>query len=471
MKRKIPILRNLLRWDSRESRLVHDTIVEVHSLLNRKRLKGYMVGGFVRDLLIGRQSADLDIVVEGIRPEEVAGHLHRRLGFCKPVVYRRFRTVLVARSGVRIEICRLESSLKEDAARRDFTLNCLYANIGEAVSASKCRILDPTRGGMSDLAEGTLRAPAAPAVTLWLDPVRMLRAVRFHASHGFALEPNLRDCIQRMVYLLGRIPCERVRTELEKTLLSRRLTGSLRLMHRLGIIDVVIPELSQAYGFCQSTPFHAHDLFIHSIKTAAYAPPVLRLRLAGLLHDLGKMHTRAEAGDRAVYYGHQKVSADIARTVLARFRFSKRLTNDVVFLIDRHMINYSKTWTDKGVRRFVRKMGNHLEDMLCLVESDRKAQRPEKGIAGNIVELRRRIRDLVEHDRIHLKLPVDGNSIMEILGIRQGPAVGQAKEFLIDKAAGRSRSLTRSDCERLLRSWADRHDLSGVIAVDKRGGA
>jgi putative nucleotidyltransferase with HDIG domain len=242
-------------------------------------------------------------------------------------------------------------------------------------------------------------------------------------------------------------------------------------MLKLGIMDVIIPELSRTHGFCQSTPFHAHDLFTHSVKTAAYTPADLTLRLAALLHDLGKIDTRTEAGNRAVYYGHQKVSAEIAKVILKRLRFSRRLTSDVVFLIEHHMINYSKKWTDRGVRRFVRKMGDHLDRMLCLVKADRKAQRPERGIADNIIELRGRIRDLAQGGRINLSLPIDGNGIMEILGIGQGPAVGKAKEFLLDMAASRPKALSRSDCEKMLRLWADGLDLSEVIAVDKSSGA
>jgi poly(A) polymerase len=123
------------------------------------------------------------------------------------------------------------------------------------------------------------------------------------------------------------------------------------------------------------------------------------------------------------------------------------------------MINYSKAWTDKAVRRFVRKMDVRLDDMLLLVESDRKAQGPVKGLAGNIKELRRRITELNEKGRIHLQLPIDGRDIMEILGVQQGPIVGQAKGFLIDEAAKRSGPLSRSECEGLLRSWAAEHNL------------
>ena len=472
MRRKIPGLRKLLHCEDSGIRLAHDTITELGSFLRHRRARGYMVGGFIRDMVTGARPRDLDIAVEGVQPRLIARHLHRTLGFSRPVSFRRFNSTLVVRDGFEVEVSPLGRSLEEDARRRDFTVNCLYVCIPAAASSSGAlSVLDPTGSGMHDLAAGRLRTPVAPSVTLWLDPIRMLRAVRFVAIHGFSLDRDLRDCTSRMVYLLGRVAPERVRAELEKILVSNRLTSALRLMQRLGVLDMVLPELGRANGFAQSTPYHAYDLLTHSIKTAAGTPPDLQLRLAGLLHDLGKIDTRAETGDRAVYYGHQDVSADIARATLRRLRFSNRLIGDVTFLVRNHMINYSKAWSDKAVRRFVRKMGDRLDMMLSLVESDRRAQRPEKGMADNIAQLRRRIRGLARRGMIHFELAVDGNDIMEILGIREGPAVGRARDFLINEATKRPNPLTRPDCELLLRSWANKHDLPGVIGIDKTGEA
>lgn len=472
MRRKIPRLRRLLRCEDSGVRLAHDTITELGSFLSHRRAKGYMVGGFIRDMLTGARPHDLDIAVEGIEPRLVANHLHRTLGFSRPVLFRRFNSTFVVRDGFEVEVSPLGRSLEEDCRRRDFTVNCLYAPIPAVASSSGAlSVLDPTGRGMRDLAARRLRTPVTPSVTLWLDPVRMLRAVRFVAVHGFSLDGDLRDCTSRMVYLLGRVAAERVRAELEKVLVSNRLTSALRLMQRLGIVEVVLPELGRVAGFAQSTPYHAYDLLTHSIKTAAGTPRDLQLRLAGLLHDLGKIDTRADSGGRVVYYGHQDVSADIAGAALRRLRFSNRVVGDVTFLIRNHMINYSKAWSDKAVRRFVRKMGGRLDMMLSLVASDRRAQRPEKGMADNIAELRGRIRGLTRRGRIHFELPVDGNDIMELLGIKEGPAVGRARDFLINEATKRPNPLTRSDCQVLLRSWANKHDLPGVIGVDKTGGA
>jgi poly(A) polymerase/tRNA nucleotidyltransferase (CCA-adding enzyme) len=419
-----------------------------------------VVGGFLRDLLRGSISDDLDIVVDGISPESVAHRLHKDLGFSQPVLFKRFGTALTVGRGINIEICRLEGDLESDAGRRDFTINCMYADILKRGVFARSAILDPTRRGVRDLKAGVLRAPSDPCLMLWLDPLRILRAIRFYAVFGFSIDKELLKAMPRMVYLLGRISPERIRTELEKTLLSGRVRSALRLMQRIGASDIILPELGRTHGFSQDTPHHAFDLFTHAARTAAHTPRDLTLRLAGLLHDLGKFDTRSYKRGRAVYYGHEAVSADTARTVLRRLKFPNRLTDEVTFLVKNHMINYSSDWSDKAVRRLVRRVGPHLEQVLALVEADCRAQRPEPGMIDGVRDLRKRIRVLGQDDLIHLDLPLDGRDIMEILGVEEGPAVGRAKDFLLDAAAGVTRPMTRQECVRLLKAWVKDTDLA-----------
>ncbi|MFH1311702.1 MAG: HDIG domain-containing metalloprotein [Candidatus Eisenbacteria bacterium] len=438
----------------------HKIVRHIRSFVKPRGAKAYIVGGFLRDLLLGRVSQDLDIVVDGIAPEIVAHRLHRDLGFSRPVVFKRFGTALTVGRGIEIEFCRLEGDLGTDADRRDFTVNCMYADISRRAVFTPSAIVDPTSRGRRDLKAGILRAPSDPCLMLWLDPLRILRAIRFYAVLGFSIDRQLLKAMPRMVYLLGRVSPERIRTELETILLSGRLRSALSLMQRIGTGDLIYPELSRTYGFSQDTPHHAYDLFTHAARTAANTPRDLTLRLAGLLHDIGKYDTRTYRRGRAVYYGHEAVSAETAGTVLRRLRFPNRLTDDVVFLIRNHMINYSSDWTDKAVRRFVRRTGPRLEQVLALAEADCKAQRAEPGMTVGIKDLRRRIRALGQDDLIHLDLPVNGRDIMEILGVKEGPAVGRAKDFLLDAAAGRARPMTRQDCVRLLKAWMADSDLA-----------
>ena len=447
----------------------HAILKRVSKLLRQEGARGYVVGGFLRDHLVGRPTGDIDLVVDGVAPRDVARALVRTLGLSGPIVFPRFKTVLVVGAGLQVEICKLEGDLARDASRRDFTLNCLYfelASLGAARGGR--RILDPTGQGLADLEARRLRSPQDPCLTLWLDPLRILRAVRFFAAYGFRLDPALRDAMERMAYLVTRPAAERVRVELERILISPRLIPALRLMQQTGINAVLLPELAGTDGFSQATPYHAYDLFTHLAKTAARMPPVAVLRLAGLLHDVGKLATQARKGDRMVYYGHEDVSRDVAAAVAKRLRFSNQAADLLVFLAGNHMVNYSRAWSDRAVRRFVRRMGKNLEEILILAEADRRAQRPVKAHEAGVWDLRRRVQSLERERAPGDHLPVDGRDIMEILGITQGPLVGEAKAFLLEEALKRRRRMTRAEAAGLLLGWSRAGAARGArIHVDK----
>jgi poly(A) polymerase len=433
-----------------------EVLAETSRFLRSKRARGYLVGGLLRDYLVGRRTDDIDIVVLGVEPERVARHLTTTLGLSRPVAFPRFRTVLVAGRGVKVEICELDEDPGTDALRRDFTVNCLYADL-RLFTPRKRRIpiLDPTGRAKLDLEARLLVTPVDPLVTFGLDPLRIMRAVRFGAA-GFRIAPAVIRAMGAMAYLLTRIAPERLRMELEKILVSLKVGGALELMYSAGITESVMPELARAHGFAQRTPYHSYDLFTHLAKTTRYAPPELPLRLAALFHDLGKLTTQLAKPDRMVYYGHEKVSAATAETIMRRLKFSNRMVDLTSFLVAHHMVNYSSSWSDKAVRRFVRKMGKNLEDVLILAQADRKAQRPVARGQLGVDELRARIESLEACPGSTSPLPVDGRDIMEILRIGPGPLVGQAKEFLTERAMAWPR-MTRDQATEILRAWAAAH--------------
>ncbi|MFH1220960.1 MAG: HD domain-containing protein [Candidatus Eisenbacteria bacterium] len=436
-------------------------LLELAHFLGARQARGYVVGGFLRDYLLGKWSADIDVVVEGIAPTAVGRHLSRKPGFSGPVVFPRFKTVLVVGRGIQIEICPLEGDLGTDAARRDFTVNCLYADLrGFAQAPGRVPMVDPTAMARKDIKAGLLRPPADALSTLGLDPLRMLRAVRFYATIGLAFTPGFRDAVERMAYLLTRVSAERIRSELEKILVSPRLAPSLRLMQKTGILEIVVPELAATYGFSQKTPYHAYDLFTHLVKTAGYLPPEAPLRLAGLLHDLGKTSTQMAKDGRMVYYGHEKVSTEAAASIMRRLKFSRRSTELVSFLVANHMINYSSRWSDRAIRRFTRKMKANLDHVLALAQADLRAQRPGAAETSELGNLRRRIAEIDKGQAPGLLVPLNGRDVMEILGIREGPLVGKAKDHLLEEALNRNGRMTRAQATRILKKWAAAQGLS-----------
>jgi poly(A) polymerase len=429
------------------------TLAAIADFSARRGATAYLVGGFLRDRLLGRDTDDLDVVVEGVAPDAVARHLSHMAGFSRPVVFPRFRTVLMVGRGLRIEICRLRSDLAADASRRDFTVNALYADLRGFKGGRALRVLDPMGCGLDDIASMTLRTPGDPHFILWLDPLRMVRAVRFTATGRFRLDHGLARAIPAMAYLITRVSAERVRVELEKILVSGRLDSALRLLQKTGLLDLIAPELGRTYGYDQGTPYHAFDLFTHLVKTAARMPPEVPLRLAGLLHDLGKTSTASARPDRMVYYGHEEVSAREAAAIMRRLKFSNRSVELVTFLVGHHMVNYSEAWGDKAVRRLARKMGSRLDPLLTLAEADRRSQRPGPAGRRGAAALRARISRLRDSDRLESPVPVDGREIMAILGIGQGPLVGEAKDRLAEECLRRGRPMTRAEAEAVLEAW------------------
>ncbi len=433
-------------------------ISDMARYLRARGATGYLVGGAVRDALMGRATADIDIALENIEPENLAAYLEKRRGFARPVAFKRTGTVYTNDGTTEVEISRMRGDPVRDALRRDFTVNCLYVKLAAGFrGVSRAAVIDPTGRGLRDLSAEKLTAYPDPFTPFASDPLRLLRAVRFRATLGLSIDGSLRGAMARTAYLISRSAAERVRLELERILLSGRVVSSFRLMHDAGLLEMVLPEVAATAGFEQGSPHHAYDLLTHTLKATAYVEPDLTLRLAALLHDTGKVGTRRRKGRRMVYYGHEMVSARAARAVLRRLRFPVRVSDDVVFLIENHMVNYSSAWTGAAVRRFVRKMGRRLDPVLTLAAADRRAHGADTGMGTPVAELRERIDRVtaeMQSRNLPFQPPLDGRQIMDALGIAPGPDVGRAKEYLYQAVLRRGRSVSPEEAKRLLMKWA-----------------
>jgi tRNA nucleotidyltransferase/poly(A) polymerase len=437
-----------------------ELVGEIARMLLSRGATGYLVGGAVRDSLLGRRVDDIDISVGGIGPARVAAFLHSRHGFTRPVAFKRFSTAFTRRGRTQVEISSLRGQVPGDVLGRDFTVNCLYVRLSPRLAGIRReRVLDPTGKGLSDLDRGLLRAYPDCYTPLTEDPLRLLRALRFRATHGFKIEACLKQAIGRTAYLISRAAPERVRVEIERILLSPKAASSFRIMQQTGLLEMVFPEVAATAGFEQGSPHHAYDLLTHTLKAVSYVRPDLRLRLAALLHDTGKIGARRLKGRRWVYYGHENLSAVQARDALLRLRFPGDVIDDVVFLIENHMVNYAPAWTDAAVRRFMRRTGNILPALLDLAAADRRAHAPETRMGTPVDQLRARlsrVTEQMESRAVTFEAPLDGRQIMRVLGIGEGPEVGRAKEYLCQVVLRRGRPLSKTEAERLLREWATR---------------
>ena len=399
--------------------------------------RAFVVGGYVRDRLLGLRQPDIDVVVEGDAlklAEEFAG----RAGAPAPVVFERFGTAQV-RSGDRLlefASTRLESyapdsrkpavspaSLEEDLRRRDFTVNALLMDFDG-------RVLDPLGTGLDDLEGRLLRTPDDPVRTFADDPLRMLRGVRLAAQLDFQLHPSLLPAMRQLRDRARppKLSVERATDELRKLLAGPRPRTALELLDQAGLLEILLPGVVAGKGV-EQRGYHTHDVFGHTLLTVEKTPGELITRLAALLHDVGKPKTAAPDGS---FLGHEKVGAEIAREALQRLRFSNEEVDRVVHLVRLHLrpVYYESDWSDGAVRKLIRDAGPDLDRLLDLARADIAASaydRPEK-----IDELGERIRRLAAEQPSRFRVPVSGEDVMRELALAPGPAVGRVKRRLDD---------------------------------------
>ncbi|WP_213451076.1 CCA tRNA nucleotidyltransferase [Rhizomonospora bruguierae] len=432
----------------------------------------HLVGGSVRDALLGRLGNDLDFCTDA-RPERT---LELVKGWAEAIweTGREFGTIGLQRRGLRLEITTFRAeaydgvsrnpvvafgdSLAEDLRRRDFTVNAM------AVSLPGHRFTDPY-GGLADLAARLIRTPGTPAESFGDDPLRMLRAARFAAQLRFTPAPAVREAMAGMAGDLSRITAERVRDEFSKLMTGADPVCGLRLLVGTGLADVFLPELS---GLRLEIDEHAQhkDVYEHTLTVVANAvrleegEPDLVLRLAALLHDVGKPATKAVGPDgRVSFHHHEMVGARLARQRLKALRYPKDLIADVVELVALHLRFYGYgrgEWSDSAVRRYVTDAGPLLPRLHRLTRSDCTTRNRRKAaqLAADYDALEERIARLqAEEDLARVRPDLDGNAIMQLLGLPPGPLVGRAWRYLKDLRLERG-PLDRDEAEAELLRWA-----------------
>ncbi|RRR46119.1 CCA tRNA nucleotidyltransferase [Mycolicibacter terrae] len=434
----------------------------------------YLVGGSVRDALLGRPSPDLDFTTDA-HPEQVQRILRGRAEAMWDTGIE-FGTIGAALGGQRLEITtfradqydrvsrnpevRFGDSLDEDLVRRDFTANAMAVRI---TPAGPGEFLDPL-GGLAALRDGVLDTPTAPQDSFGDDPLRMLRAARFVAQLGFTVAPRVRAAIEEMAQELSRITAERVATELDKLLLGADPAAGIDLMVATGMGEVVLPEVGAMRMAIDE--HHQHkDVYQHSLTVLRQAidleddGPDLVLRWAALLHDIGKPDTRRhEADGRVSFHHHEVVGAKMVRKRMRALRYSKQMVDDVSQLVYLHLRFHGYgdgKWTDSAVRRYVTDAGPLLGRLHKLVRADctTRNKRRAARLQASYDQLEERIAVLAEQEDLQRVRPdLDGNEIMELLGIPPGPQVGRAWSYLKELRLERG-PLSREEATAELLAW------------------
>jgi putative nucleotidyltransferase with HDIG domain len=411
-------------------------------------LRALVVGGYVRDRLLGgeraRQIREVDILVDGPGATRLAAAVGSALDLPhQPVVFERFGTAHLdvdREHALEFVSSRAESyardsrkpevrpgTLKDDILRRDFTVNSLLMEWDGTV-------LDLTGRGLQDLAARRIVTPLDPEITFDEDPLRMLRAIRFATILQFTLDPPVEAAIRKHASRLQPpvVSMERVRDEFSKLLVGEKIEPGLLLLDSAGLLVRILPQLEPGKGM-QQGGWHSHDVFGHSILTAALTPPQLTARLAGLLHDVGKPACYELREGKPTFIGHQDAGAVMAGSALRRLRYPGELIEAVVKLIRLHMrpIQYDpQGWEDKAVRRLVRDAGDQLDRLLALARADMRASHyPD---VKKIDDLEARIRRLDAEAIAAIRSPLSGDDLMKRTGRPSGPWIKRVKSALED---------------------------------------
>lgn len=404
----------------------------------------YLVGGIVRDKFLGeRPNEDIDIVLEGDAAELAQFFYEQGIAEHPPVTYPRFGTAMITAEGRQVELvgARKESyeplsrkpatrpgTLLEDVVRRDFTINTLLENLHTG------EVHDLTGLAVRDLHDRIIRTPQDPHVTFADDPLRMLRAIRFAARFGFTIEEATYAAISDCADRLSIVSEERIRTELVKILICSNPVPGMEQLRETKLLNQFAPELAAMHGVTQNV-YHIHDVWTHTMKTLELISSEwgITLRLAVLLHDVGKPETKTiDESGQAHFYRHQATGAEIAHRVMRRLRFPKAQIDEVAFLISMHLRvgEYDDQWSDAAVRRLLRDAGHHLEDLIRLTRADKAAANPEMP-SVDLAAFRSHV-ERVKHELAgqHIASPLSGREIIGLLGIGPGPEVGEIKTYL-----------------------------------------
>ncbi len=430
--------------------LLHPLLPQIGRIADQAEVEAYVVGGYVRDLLLGRGDQDVDIVVlgDGIA---FARRVARSLGINTVVAFERFGTAMIPVPGGKVEVvgARREvynsgsrdpevaaGTLQDDLLRRDFTVNAMAASLNAGTFG---RLLDPL-GGQVDLESRLLRTPLDPRKTFEDDPLRIMRAFRFAAQLGFRVDPAAFAAARAMRERLAIVSQERITEEFLKIMMAEKPSIALKLMAETGVLDLVFPEIAQMAGVDQRREHHHKDVFLHTcavVDNIARSTNSLWLRFVALVHDVAKPRTKAfKEGTGWTFHGHEEVGARMMKKVFQRMRLPLEHLPYVEKLVRLHlrpMVLVEEEVTDSAVRRLAFEAGPDIDDLMKLCRADITSKNPAlvAKYLRNYDIVVGKIAEVEERDRLRSwQPPVKGDEIMAVCGLEPGRKVGELKKAI-----------------------------------------
>ncbi len=448
-------------------RIDDPVLIDIGKLADKLEVKAYVVGGYVRDLVLGIKSKDIDVMVIG-DPISFSEKVRNDLNGSGLVVFEKFRTAQMVIGDVKIEIVGArkekydegsrkpvvkEATLEEDLSRRDFTINAMAICLNQkpepgtvksgALSKTEIRapffrpVIDPFNGE-SGLEGKIIDTPLEPEETFSEDPLRIMRAIRFASRFEFALSVRVREAMVRMKDRLSIVSQERISDEFLKMLCAPRPSVGLKIMQDTGVLRIVFKEISEMPGVEQRQDHHHKDVFLHTanvVDNLASVSDDVWLRFAGLVHDIAKPETKKFIeGVGWTFHGHDEIGARKIKKIFQRMRFPMDHLPYVEKLVRLHLRPMAlavEGVTDSAVRRLLFDAGNDFEDLmkLCRADITSKNRSLVEEYSNNYDLVERRAKEVEEKDRIrNWKPPVDGEEIMKLFGLKPGREIGILKK-------------------------------------------
>lgn len=433
---------------------IADLFRKISDLAEQSEMAVYVVGGFVRDLILGDPSPDIDFVLEG-DAIAFAKSFKKQFGGTRVVTYNRFNTAMLNYKYFKLEFVTAreeyyhehsrkpvvkKADIKSDLSRRDFTINAMAIALHSGEFGA---LFDPYKG-TEDLKAGIIRTPLDPEITFYDDPLRIIRAIRFASRFGFEIEDHTWNSIYKNKARLDIVSRERITEELNKMMLHTTPSKAIRLLNSASLLDMILPELIPLQEVEIVNGITHKDIFQHSLKVLdqlSVKSQDLTLRYAALLHDIGKPRVKQFDGSGWIFHNHAEAGADMIPEIGKRLKFSNQMIRELQLLIRHHqwinnLIKSTDQLTDSAIRRFLVTTGNLAEKLILLSESDVTTGFPEKKavIEQNVLHFKRRIKDLEEKDNWRLfKLAINGNDIMDIFNLHQSKIIGNIKLYLREK--------------------------------------
>ncbi len=434
--------------------ILPDEIYKLLSKFSQANFKTYLVGGVVRDILLKRTHKDWDLTTEAT-PEQILelfpdGFNNNQFGTVgiplKGEYESRDKSLASNYSPEILEITtmRKESNYKdsrhpeevswtkdinEDLARRDFTVNAMALSVIVSEAKQSLKIIDPFNG-QDDLKAKIIKAVGDPSIRFKEDALRLMRAIRFASQLNFKIEEKTFKSIAENSSLIQNISWERIHDELFKILESDNAYQGAVLLKETGLLNYILPEVTDCFGIVQEGPKHdrIYDIGEHLFLSLKFCPSKDPLvRLAALVHDIGKKQTfRTDSSGNVTFYGHETVGANLSKKISERLRLSKKDSDRLYRLIRWHMFSVSEIQTDSAVRRFIKNVGlENIEDMMALRVSDRLGGGTPTETSWRTEEFKKRIKEVLKKPFAVSDLKISGSDVMEILQIKPGPKVGE----------------------------------------------